>query len=67
MAEFTSANMLRIWIIACGYLYFTDGLNPKVVDDLYETIWHPNLVSIGKCIRINLILPLEVLGSVQQD
>ena len=39
---------------------FYDGLNPRVVDDLYETIWHPNLVSDRACIRINLILPLEV-------
>src|SRR4051794_5715590 len=39
---------------------FYDDLNPRVVDDLYETIWHPNLASDRACIRINLILPLEV-------
>jgi hypothetical protein len=36
------------------------GLNSRVLDDLFEIIWHENLSLDNSAIRINVILPVEI-------
>src|SRR4051794_3468135 len=36
------------------------GLNSRVLDDLFEIVWHENLSLDNSAIRINVILPVEI-------
>ena len=45
---------LQRQFIECG------GLDPRVLDDLYEIVWHESLALDSSAIQINVTLPLEV-------
>ena len=65
MIKTTSGRSLPrtiFWTLEYYQRRFIDhiGLNARVIDDLFETIWHESLAPDSQSIRINVSLPIEV-------